>query len=373
MQASILKGLYGLPSTPQHNCAANCAWRGSFASLGFDFACKNVTKPTLATKKCSNTFNGTKTPDTLCNMTTPGNVFLPTVMQAPVFMTSVSVGTKFQFISASSANANTSSISPEILRIAVLQAATDDPTFEKPSREEIVECNLSLAAYRFSNITAAGSNFTISATDKVALRNGIATVDIDPAVNQPAVNQSTVADFTVQDYRPWYYTFQPQADNYPNLTISEADFAAIIDFFASSLVVGKLLYGGLAIGGEAGVRIPFSYPSNLTKIFQNVESAMTEYVLSGPGSTFVGGERIDSVIYVRVQWYWLSLPCFVMVLALGVVSWAIVGSKRADGVELWKDSPLALLFASFTSDGVLRPMDLASIREMSTESHAHVE
>lgn len=58
------------------------------------------------------------------------------------------------------------------------------------------------------------------------------------------------------------------------------------------------------------------------------------------------GQIAKSVVLVRVQWAWLTLPLFVVLASPALVLAQMMHSRRGRGVSLWKSLSTALLFHS---------------------------
>jgi hypothetical protein len=67
MQGAVYRGLYQTDWNRSFNCSSNCTWEQPCIALGLASSCANVTLSTLSTKNCTGS---------ICNMTTPGGVFL---------------------------------------------------------------------------------------------------------------------------------------------------------------------------------------------------------------------------------------------------------------------------------------------------------
>ncbi|PVH92607.1 hypothetical protein DM02DRAFT_635211 [Periconia macrospinosa] len=61
------------------------------------------------------------------------------------------------------------------------------------------------------------------------------------------------------------------------------------------------------------------------------------------GTLGAAGEAFSPVVFVRVNWYWISLPACVWVLAL-VTFLGAAWNSRNSGVFVWRNSPLPLVF-----------------------------
>ena len=193
--------------------------------------------------------------------------------------------------------------------------------------EEIVGCSLRLAAYRYSNTSATGTNFTVGSLVPIPLENG-----------------------TIRNDK--WLTFHQ--DPLPALVINQYDLQAIINFFTSDVFTGNITVSSHE-GANSGVRSPF-LTGDIAAKFDAMAQSMTDYIRSGPSSQLAFGSRITSVVFVRVDWRWLALPLFEALAAVVLLLWTMIRSHRATGLALWKDSSLALLFSEYRpGDGLLRP------------------
>ena len=74
----------------------------------------------------------------------------------------------------------------------------------------------------------------------------------------------------------------------------------------------------------------------------NVAAAMTNYIRDASNHTIAGQLGIAET-YIRVLWLWIILPGVLVVAGALFLIMGIVETKRR-GVDIWKDSELALLF-----------------------------
>ena len=74
----------------------------------------------------------------------------------------------------------------------------------------------------------------------------------------------------------------------------------------------------------------------------NLAAAMTNYIRNASNHTLSGQVGITET-YVRVSWPWLILPGLLVVAGEFLLIIGIVATKKR-GVDVWKDSELALLF-----------------------------
>ena len=74
----------------------------------------------------------------------------------------------------------------------------------------------------------------------------------------------------------------------------------------------------------------------------NLGAAMTNYIRDASNHT-VSGQLGVTETYVRVMWLWIILPGVLVVAGALFLIMVIVETKKR-GVDIWKDSELALLF-----------------------------
>lgn len=76
---------------------------------------------------------------------------------------------------------------------------------------------------------------------------------------------------------------------------------------------------------------------------RGIAAAMTKTVRGAGEEYLVRGRAETAATFVRVQWYWIALPCAVWVL--GLVAWAVVAVQtRRMRLPTWRDDPLPLAF-----------------------------
>ena len=86
----------------------------------------------------------------------------------------------------------------------------------------------------------------------------------------------------------------------------------------------------------------FDASHNFSLAMTNLAAAMTNYIRDASNHT-VSGQLGITETYVRVLWLWIILPGVIVVAGALFLIIGIVETKKR-GVEVWKDSELALLF-----------------------------
>ena len=155
-------------------------------------------------------------------MTTPGNLTLSTLITWTDFQTLLAVNTT-SLLAESLGKIPQVSIedpvyAPKFLRAAILRAPPVYNSEQHIRDEEVIECDLELTAYRYANVSATGSNFTVGSRTKLPLDPKGAELSSPPAV------QSDLGIVT-------FHT-----PGLPPLSISGGEWSAIIQFFRSQLV-----------------------------------------------------------------------------------------------------------------------------------------
>ena len=86
----------------------------------------------------------------------------------------------------------------------------------------------------------------------------------------------------------------------------------------------------------------FDASHNFSVAMTNLAAAMTNYIRDASNHT-ISGQLGFTETYVRVLWLWIILPGVLVVAGALFLIMGIVETKR-HGVDIWKDSELALLF-----------------------------
>jgi hypothetical protein len=325
MQGAIMRSLYNLGDQDPHICPGSCAWKEEFVSMGFGAQCKNVTEAVTATRNCAPSANNSGGQN--CTFTTPGGIRLqafivPTSSQTMIQVNST--GTRF-------VNDDRQPISPrDFVRIGVFRAPE---TFNAGGREiagqEIVECNLSLTAWRYSNLRANGTAFEQTVEQVPLLQNATRAVNNSIIFNEPGL---------------------------PQFNMSRADWNAITQFFTSNQFQGTINAGDpRALNLNFGIGVLPLYKANIAGTFTNMTRAMTDQLrTTKPGMQIAFGLTDKAVAFIRVRWEYLILPVLIALCGALLLLIMVVTNRRSQGVPLWKSSVLAALYHTVKpGDGLL--------------------
>ena len=105
----------------------------------------------------------------------------------------------------------------------------------------------------------------------------------------------------------------------------------------------------------------FDASHNVSLAMANLATAMSNYIRDASNHT-VSGQLGITETYVHVLWPWVTLPGIIIIVGALFMITGIVETKRR-GVDIWKDSELALLFHGFNG-GNERFVGLNKIGEM---------
>lgn len=321
MQGAVFKAFYDLETPDLFNCTSNCTWDQSYTSLGFSMACTNVTLDTYSTRNCTGHSNGTHT----CEMTTPGGVTFSTGEAETMWSTVLAIQAATPYYFEVNSTFETAPVSPNFMRFAVFRQPSDYIKYDA-TVEETLECDLSFAAYTYSNVTSVGNDFKFGNVEVTPLDNGsyISSGDVNKRASYILFNTTGLPEFTVSMW----------------------DLGALLYFFPSDHFSGKLATGEGAATYSAGITPGVWSPGrNVSQVLDKMAVGMTNQLRSNYNAT-ARGLTASSVVLVRVQWPWLALP-FAVVLAAAVLLLAeMVESRRSRNISLWKSSSTALLYHS---------------------------
>lgn len=356
MQGAVFKAFYNLETPDLFNCTSNCTWDRSYTSLGFSIGCTNVTQATYDTRNCTAYPNGTH----VCDYKSPGNVTFSTGEADSMWSTVLVIQAATTYYFGINSTFETSPVSPTFMRFVV---------FRKPSGyvkndttvEETLECDLSFAAYTYSDVTSVGNDFNFGSTK---------TTPLDPGSFVDVGNWSSGS----------YVIFNQTG--LPEFRVSMWDLGALLYFFPSDHFSGKLALGESPASYSAGITPGVWSPGrNVSDVLQKMARGMTDQLRSSY-NTNAPGLTASSVVLVRVQWAWLALP-FAVVLAAAVLLLAeMVESRRSRNLSLWKSSSTALLYHSVSptqdiiSTQVQSPQQLEKLAKstrvsLGVDRHAH--
>ncbi|KAI0445083.1 hypothetical protein F4803DRAFT_560399 [Xylaria telfairii] len=338
MQAAILRGTYDIASQEEFQCGGACSWNKTYTSFGFASTCKDVKAAAEATKVCSG--ESTK----FCNYTTPGNVHFSTKFAPTDETTSLVVAVNTTFSDISGFYNGSDTVSPDFLTVAVFQSNRTDlaPDALDTGQENITECVLSLSLYEYSDITANGSQLFY--THKIRKLDGGWPSYLWPGADIDEINTGRDFMFNQSDVGP--------ID--PPFIINGLDWGNMVHFFTSDAFISKLHYGFSFDDDTIGAGAAFSN-TDVSSAFTALAKSMTDYLRSlskGPNVELAYGLRIESVVFVRIRWYWLILPLLQQLAAVIFVVWVIICNKRSH-IPGWKSSALAVLAHSVSDDSLL--------------------
>lgn len=325
--------LYNISTPPLYNCSSRCIWKDTYVTLGFDSTCSNVTLPTLKTEQCWQDVKNAGLSVTTCNMTTPGNITMQTSTSSLGGSTTLVVGTKrldFGSLRIRSNVTDDVGVSPTFIRVAVL-GGLSKYYHEEPVYRNVQECELSLVAYRLSDISATGNNFSLGMLEKIPLTNGTYIKSQD---NGQEPNNRDQIRFSVP--------------NSPDMFVRAPDFAALADYLSREPFTGEI--DSMLQRSNPGIRSGL-LNREPKDVFAAMAKSMTDYIRSGPGSLLAYGSRVDEVVFVQIQWAWLALPLFAVLATVGLLAATVLASRRAVDLPLWKDMTLPLLFMEYDVDG----------------------
>jgi hypothetical protein len=208
---------------------------------------------------------------------------------------------------------------PDISRIAVLRApVVQDQWYILPDTMEIVECDVGLAAFRYSNLSSSGGELTIGNYEMVRLETGTLTFND----NNP--------DMVVFD--------QP---GLPVLRVRLPDLSALAQLYASTRFIGSIYEGETPPLPPGGLGDAFR-SGNISRTIQDMAKSMTDQ-LRASREVKGQGQSIRQVVYVEVEWGWIVLPVAVQLISAAFLLLILVQSARTKDLPLWKSSSTALL------------------------------
>ena len=323
MQGAVFRGLYNLGSPAVFNCTSKCQWNSTYYSLGFASTCADVTEATIRLHpNASATWSSTSVlrEDDMV-LTTPGGVRLPAPFSHTSWQTVVSVN--------ATSLANDTSIfvngtwvpplmRPEIVRIGVFRVPVDTINYYfTPANMTIFECDIALAAWGYSNLSSSGQNLTISSRESIRLDPGAVSQNVTVA-GHVTFNQSGL----------------------PLLRVSGSDIAALQLLFSSARFSGRI-YDGLNGFPDQGTGDTFR-SGNISQTMSAMVDSMTNQLRSTYNITAYG-QSLNPVVFIEVQWAWITLPLIVQLISIAFTVTLVIQSARTAGLPLWKSSTVALL------------------------------
>ncbi|KAF5517237.1 hypothetical protein CGCA056_v011191 [Colletotrichum aenigma] len=232
---------------------------------------------------------------------------------------------------------------PEFARFA-LYRATPNYNF-KPVNDNITECSLSLAAYKYTDAQSNGTSFAFQNAQKIDLGG----------------RESWGVSGTF--YEDQLFTNESTADHLPKFTLSWADFKALQNFFESGSIITEWVDGNYE-NKELGVSAALAGDVDVGKRFEQMAVSMTDYLRSGPNMQLALGERIDNVPFVSIRWWFFVDPAAIEAFALLFAVLTIFSNRKNSRVPLWKSSALAVLACEHEKKAELLITTAKDIKEM---------
>jgi hypothetical protein len=321
MQGAIYRGLFNLSSPPVFNCtSAQCLWPGTHVSLGFAATCADVTTATLdAHGNATGVWGAEYWNYPNMTLTTPGGVLLNGTFVATDWQTVVSLGAKDRTQSTIRSSDKEGHVSPTIVRVAALRIKSDPVNYwpQDPYNDmEIVECDIDLVAYRYTNGFVAGGELSFRSKEVLPLGVGNASVGR--------------TDHLI-------YDVDFIEDGLPTLSTRTHDLAAIQQFFTSDRFSGSI-YDGIAAPPSVGLGNAF-LEGDMIEIFHSMVDSMTDQLrtnFSQPATAT--GRSTRTIIFIRVRWPWLILPAagigLSILFVILIIGWTC---KHRNSVPPWKN------------------------------------
>ncbi|KAK3899054.1 hypothetical protein C8A05DRAFT_46780 [Staphylotrichum tortipilum] len=326
MQGAVFRGLYNLGSPAVFNCTTSkCQWNSTYYSLGYTSSCADVTEATIRLHpNASATWNssspGRREVD--MNLTTPGGIRLAAPFSHTSWQTVVSVNaTSLSKENGVSVNADgVRLMSPDIVRIGVFRVPVDIINFAiTPANMTIFECDIALAAYKYSNLSSSGQNLTVGKLD---------TIRLDPGLLTDGENTTAAAHITFNQ------------TGLPLMTVSASDIAGLQLLFTTSRFSGRI-YEGLSGIPDQGTGDAFR-SGDIAQTMHAMADSMTNQLRS-TYNVAVRGLSFVPVVFIDVEWAWITLPLVVQLISITFTVIIIIQSARTAGLPLWKSSTMALL------------------------------
>lgn len=311
MQGAIYKGIFNINATAVLKCSSTCVWKGSYVTLGFTSNCSDVTSKT-AIDQTSHGYS----------LTTPQGTSLTANYSDTDYQTVINVVAVDLTMRL---NPNSSydffRVPAEFVRVAVLKApVTNINNVIDPTTLQIFECTVGFSAYKYTNISASGSQFAIDSQDLITLNPGLYTGEV------VVFNQTGL----------------------PVMKARAPDIGAMTQFFTSDRFSGAIYDGESVPADPRGVGVALRN-ADIAEAFRNMAQSMTDQLRSGYNVT-AAGSTINSVPFVQVQWAWLVLPMFVQAVS-GLLLALTRSGSRNHHVRLWKSSTVAVLYHDVVLEG----------------------
>ncbi|KAK7728682.1 hypothetical protein SLS63_006543 [Diaporthe eres] len=211
--------------------------------------------------------------------------------------------------------------------------------------EQTIECDIGLTAYNYTKASSVTNSFSIDDMERIPLDDGHLVVNssVDDQVDMTTGHKDMFS----------YILFN--TTGLPDFRVRTLELGSLIDYFTSDSFSGKIADGESVPSFAAGITNAIRNPQkNISKILDSMAITMTDQLRTN-NNAIARGLTARTVVLVRVQWAWLTLPFFV-VLASGLFLIAeMVVSRRKTDIRLWKSSATSLLFHSISpAEGRMR-------------------
>lgn len=142
----------------------------------------------------------------------------------------------------------------------------------------------------------------------------------------------------------------------PEFRVLMMDLVALRDYFTSDSFSGTLVDGESIPVYSQGITAAIRNPqTNMSSLLESMGSSMTDQLRTISNATIAPGFAAKSVLLVRIQWAWLSLPFFVVLASAAFLIAEMAESRRSRHVMLWKSTATSMLFHSvLPAEGVMR-------------------
>ncbi|KAI0536726.1 hypothetical protein GGR58DRAFT_379487 [Xylaria digitata] len=334
IRAAIMKGVFGIGSSPEFICPGVCAWESTYHSIGFVCSCENVTQATAKTKICSK--SGSKL---TCDMTTPSGVGLSTNYVRNASATILNLNTTW---SPDFLNTTSDAVAPsDLLKIGVFRSTSGhDRSYndEEIIDEDVTECTLSLIMHQFEGIWSNGTLNEFGPITAFRLGPGY-WANTQNFSGAPKGNTLNSAFFynTTADGQPLPIT----------ITLCQQDLINMLEFFDSSSFRSDMVSGTPSTESGVGVAL---VNADISTIMRTMADGMSQYVRAGTNNRKpANGFRLNKIVFVNVLWQWMVLPLFMHFLAIIFVLW-VIRKNHLGGIPLWRSSALALILHSYDKE-----------------------
>ncbi|KAL4999754.1 hypothetical protein BDV10DRAFT_163806 [Aspergillus recurvatus] len=329
MQSAVHQGLFGVQTPEPFTCPGACRWTGSYMSIGFRAECKNVTQATLETLSC-----GKENPDdpsdpvNVCTLFTPGLVDL-------VYHEVPSSGATTYTMNARSLLPNSTLLDtfPELTRFAIFRSSRDHNY--AMFNMNVTECSLFLTAYEYTGATANGNEFSFASRREVdfGVRNPWSFMNEgDSLIGKIYTNETVHKGVRI-----------------PALWVDYYGLKALQNFFTSYTFVSEWWDGSIKnangdyVWPNSGAVSALMGDVQIPARFDNMATAMTDYIRYGPNRQNATGETVRSVPYVSIRWGYFVVPVVTEAFAILFAILSIINNRKSRQVPLWKSSTLAVL------------------------------